>query len=344
VANDLKRGRLKATTANLARLGVSNTIVCNYDGRDFPKVMGKFDRVLLDAPCTGLGVIARDPSIKLQKTVRDVQKMSQLQKQLALAAFDSVDANSKTGGVFVYSTCSVAVEENEHVVQYVLDKRPGQVKLVDVGFDVGLPGFTRFQEKRFHPSLAKTRRFYPHVHNMDGFYVAKFQKHSNVIKHNAVEATETLSEVNEFSDKKMTLEERKKALRNEKKRKKSAERKERYEQQQHRDKVHATVVEENSDEDLSDGDVDMSETPKEEEAKAVEPPKKKKRGAQIVRKVDQKKRESLQAEHKAAIAGSSKGKAGAKKKTKKPKKGPRKLKKEGKSQEYGTREGSEFRS
>ena len=61
VANDLKKERLKSLSANLHRLGVSNTVVVNYDGRKMPGIFQKFDRVLLDAPCTGLGVISRDP-------------------------------------------------------------------------------------------------------------------------------------------------------------------------------------------------------------------------------------------------------------------------------------------
>jgi ribosomal RNA methyltransferase Nop2 len=67
VANDLKKDRLKSLSANLQRLGVTNTIVTNYDGRVMEKCFSKFDRILLDAPCSGLGVIARDPSIKMQK-------------------------------------------------------------------------------------------------------------------------------------------------------------------------------------------------------------------------------------------------------------------------------------
>ncbi|KAL8740555.1 MAG: hypothetical protein Q9190_006764 [Brigantiaea leucoxantha] len=174
-ANDSNKTRAKGLIGNIHRLGAKNTIVCNHDAREFPKVIGGFDRVLLDAPCSGTGVIAKDPSVKTNKTEKDFLQLPHLQKQLLLAAIDSVDHASKTGGYIVYSTCSVTVEENEQVVQYALSKRPN-VKLVESGLSFGVEGFKKFMGKRFDERMRMTRRFYPHKYNVDGFFVSKLQK------------------------------------------------------------------------------------------------------------------------------------------------------------------------
>jgi 25S rRNA (cytosine2870-C5)-methyltransferase len=176
-ANDSNRQRAKGLIGNIHRLGCKNTIVCNYDAQKaFPKILGGFDRVLLDAPCSGTGVIGKDPSVKTSKNERDFLALPHMQKQLLLAAIDSVDHASKTGGYIVYSTCSVTVEENEGVVQYVLRKRPN-VKLVDTGLGTfGSEGFKNYMNKKFDDKMNLTRRYFPHRENVDGFFVCKLKK------------------------------------------------------------------------------------------------------------------------------------------------------------------------
>lgn len=130
------------------------------------------------------------------QTERDFQLLSHLQKQLILCALDSCSPTSATGGYVVYSTCSVTVDENEAVVDYALKKRP-HCKLVPTGLEFGVEGFKSFEGKTFHPSVSLTRRvslsfiishlsadrqFYPHKHNMDGFFVAKFKVEKRVPK------------------------------------------------------------------------------------------------------------------------------------------------------------------
>merc|ERR1719499_1858461 len=193
LANDANRERCKAVVGNCHRLGITNTVVCSHDGRMLPKVMTGFDRVLLDAPCSGTGVISKDQSVKTGKDHKDIQLCSHLQKELILAAIDCLDHKSKSGGYLVYSTCSILPEENENVVDYVLKKR--HVKLVPTGLDFGVEGFTKYREKRYHPTMNLCRRYYPHTHNMDGFFVAKIKKLSNKIPGNEGDKSANKSEV-----------------------------------------------------------------------------------------------------------------------------------------------------
>ncbi|KAH8739100.1 hypothetical protein FG386_000967 [Cryptosporidium ryanae] len=179
-ANDLRKDRCTALIANLHRMGVNNSVVTSMDGRELGPFLPKLDRVLLDAPCTGLGIIARDPSVKVKRSLKELAQHSLLQKELLKAAVDMVDANSKTGGYIVYSTCSVSIEENEMVMDYILKTR--NVKLVPLGIEIGSNGISKFREHRFNPTISiYTRRIYPHLNNMDGFFIAKLKKVSNDI-------------------------------------------------------------------------------------------------------------------------------------------------------------------
>lgn len=196
VANDVKEDRTKAIVGNFHRLGIVNSVITCMDGRKIPTVMKGFDRVLLDAPCSGSGIVAKDPSVKMSKDYSSIMRCCTLQRELILAAIDSLHAKSSTGGYLVYSTCSILPEENELVIDYALRKR--DVKLVPTGLDFGTPGFKKYRQHRFHPSMEHTRRFYPHAHNVDGFFVAKLKKFSNLIPKNKYEDDELVEENKEI--------------------------------------------------------------------------------------------------------------------------------------------------
>ncbi|XP_058831896.1 uncharacterized protein LOC131690272 [Topomyia yanbarensis] len=185
-SNDSNKDRLQAVVGNFHRLGIQNAIVTNIDGTKYRHVMTGFDRVLLDAPCTGSGVISKDQSVKTTKAEVDIQRCYNLQRKLILAGIDCLSASSETGGYLVYSTCSILPQENEWVIDYALRKR--NVRLVSTGLDLGTEGFVNFAGQKYHPSMKLTRRFYPHTYNMDGFFVAKLQKFSDLIPSNNQES------------------------------------------------------------------------------------------------------------------------------------------------------------
>lgn len=187
VCNDLHRDRVKALVGNLHRMGITNATITCKDGRTFPKMMPLFfDRVLLDAPCSGAGVISKDPGVKTRKDLKDIQRCAHLQKELLLAAIDATHKFDGQSGYIVYSTCSILIDENESVIEYALQKR--HVKLVPTGLDIGKPGFVNHREKRFSPSMNLCKRLYPHTYNVDGFFVAKLKKLANGVKNAAEES------------------------------------------------------------------------------------------------------------------------------------------------------------
>lgn len=162
--------RIKALQSNIARLGITNSLIICNDARKISN--GSYDRILLDAPCSGTGTINKDGSIKTKYDARDLKSFVMTQKELISKAFKLL----KVGGVMVYSTCSILPEENEEIVDYLLRKKNG-ARLAELNVDIGRNGFSKFRGEHYHPSLKMTRRIFPHTHNMDGFFVAKITKY-----------------------------------------------------------------------------------------------------------------------------------------------------------------------
>jgi len=122
-----------------------------------------FDRVLIDAPCSGLGTISRHPDIKWTKTEKEIKKLSEIQKKMLDVGYRLL----KKDGRMLYATCTISREENEMVVKSFLKDHPG-IRLLNIGSEaVWLKDFV--DKEGFF-------RTYPHVHGMDGFFCALFSK------------------------------------------------------------------------------------------------------------------------------------------------------------------------
>ncbi len=171
VANDPANTRVASLRSNCERAGAINVVVTRYDGRRFPST--KFDRVLVDAPCTGQGMARKDLTVLGRWSLKRSLGLQRLQRGLLARATDLL----KPGGVVVYSTCTFAPEENEAVVSWVAERVP-QVSLDEVSIP-GLessPGLVEWDESLFGEEMEKSARYYPHQNDTGGFFVAKLIK------------------------------------------------------------------------------------------------------------------------------------------------------------------------
>ncbi len=179
IANEVSFGRIKILASNLERCGVANTIITKKDGIAFCNRMEKynpelkFDRILVDAPCSGEGTLRSSPKTYLMWNIKIVHKLSRLQKNLVASALEIL----KPEGKLIYSTCTHAPEENEEVVDYILNEFKGKVKLEKISLPVKTrEGITKWEDKTFSSEVKKCTRIYPHDNNTEGFFIAKFRK------------------------------------------------------------------------------------------------------------------------------------------------------------------------
>ncbi len=171
VANDRKRGRITSLLSNVKRLGITNTLVTQGRGEHL-LLPYSFHKILVDAPCSGQGKYRIDPNTGLVKhMVKGKTNLSAIQKALIKHAFDML----MPGGVLVYSTCTLNVEENEEVVEFLLKKRRASLAPLDLPVEYE-PGITHFRGKRYHGQIRLAGRFYPHKIDSVGFFVAKIVK------------------------------------------------------------------------------------------------------------------------------------------------------------------------
>ncbi|MFX1483248.1 MAG: RsmB/NOP family class I SAM-dependent RNA methyltransferase [Promethearchaeota archaeon] len=171
VAIEQDRIRMASLKSNIIRCGVINSLVLRGDARKLDGLGFEPDRILLDAPCSGEGLIPLDPTRKTSKTMADIRYCATREDEMLEAA---VKALSK-GGTLVYSTCSIAPEENEYIVDDILRRYP-QMEIVKMPIEFGTQGYPEPYGIKLNDSLRHARRFLPHLHGTEGFFICKMLK------------------------------------------------------------------------------------------------------------------------------------------------------------------------
>ncbi|MAG10827.1 tRNA methyltransferase [Candidatus Pacearchaeota archaeon] len=179
VANEVSMGRLKILASNLERCGAANTIITRKDGAAFCNRLKKynpkmqFDKILVDAPCSGEGTLRSSLKTYAMWNIKTIQNLPKIQKNLVMSAFEILNPK----GVLIYSTCTHAPEENEGVVDAVLKKFEGKVKLEKVNLPVKTrEGIIKWDNREFLDEVKKCARIYPQDNNTEGFFIAKFRR------------------------------------------------------------------------------------------------------------------------------------------------------------------------
>jgi 16S rRNA (cytosine967-C5)-methyltransferase len=166
ISVDLHQHKVRLINDNAKRLGLENIKTSISDSRHLQEKFKteSFDRILLDAPCSGFGVMRRKPDMKYTKTEKDIERLSTIQQDLLM----SVSPLLKKGGILVYSTCTVDKEENENTVKTFLDKHPD--------FEGDLTFRNRMPEA-IQPLISGfDLQIFPQDLGSDGFYIAVLRK------------------------------------------------------------------------------------------------------------------------------------------------------------------------
>jgi 16S rRNA (cytosine967-C5)-methyltransferase len=159
---DFSRRRMTDWRQEIAHMGVKIAEPVIADATLTLPLMGEADLVILDPPCTSTGVFAKQPSAKWRLSPNSIKNMSEIQLKMINNCAEKVSSK----GFLAYSTCSITVEENEMIVERFL-KEHQDFSLAEIEPKIGLPGLL---------GLTKCQRLYPHIHQCNGFFIAKLQK------------------------------------------------------------------------------------------------------------------------------------------------------------------------
>jgi len=172
IANEVSMDRLKSLVFNIDKMNLVNVGVMHGKGELLSGLFeNQFDKILVDAPCSALGIVQKKGEVSNWWDIRKAESISDLQLRLLVAAVKMC----KSGGEIVYSTCTLTLEENECVINKVLKKYP--VELISFELPVqSREGFTSYKGENFDKSLLLTHRILPWEAESEGFFIAKFRK------------------------------------------------------------------------------------------------------------------------------------------------------------------------
>lgn len=172
IANEIDIKRIRALVFNIDRLNLLNVGVINNKGELLSKIYDNyFDKILVDAPCSSLGIIQKRGEVTDWWSIEHSERLHNIQLKLLIAAIKM----AKPGGVIVYSTCTLSVEENELVLEKVLNKYPVEIQKIEIPFKT-ISGKSEFHSNNLNSQILKTHRILPWEINSDGFFIAKLIK------------------------------------------------------------------------------------------------------------------------------------------------------------------------
>lgn len=176
IANEVKLDRVKILSANLERCGVMNVILTRRDGialcNKFEKEKIFFDKILVDAPCSGEGTIRSSPKTFEMWNIKTVEYLSKLQKALISSAIKILKPN----GTLIYSTCTHSPEEDEEIIDFAL-RNFKDIKIEKIELPVKMrKGITKWKEKEYIEDVKLSCRIYPQDNNTEGFFLAKIRR------------------------------------------------------------------------------------------------------------------------------------------------------------------------
>ncbi len=165
VANEVIKSRCAILEENITKWGAANTIVTNNDPKDFSRLPGFFDALVIDAPCSGSGLFRKDNGAIEEWSIANVELCSKRQQRILHDAYDSL----KNNGYLIYATCSYSKEENEDIIDYILQNFETESVRVQINDSWNIIE-TNTGNKGYG------YRFFPHKVKSEGFFIAVFKK------------------------------------------------------------------------------------------------------------------------------------------------------------------------